>query len=63
MIGDQLELALDDRRVSIPWNGISPRLLTKCGKLFSLKAFPTGGLHVVDPAQFTCLLKGVHHGS
>jgi len=35
-VGDQLELALDDVRVKIPWEGQSPRGLTEAGmSLFS----------------------------
>ena len=35
-MNEQLELALDDVRLSIPWDGISPRALTKGAKvLFS----------------------------
>ena len=40
----QCELQLGDKRRVIPWDGVSPRLLTRCGKLFSLRAPPPGGL-------------------
>ena len=63
MNSDQLELELDDARLRIPWDGRSPRSLTKCGKLFSLKACPTGGLIEDAKDQFTIFLKGNHHGS
>ncbi len=45
--GAQLELELDDvrgvRRV-VPWDGRSPRVLTRSHELFSLGALPRGGL-------------------
>ena len=62
--GDQLQLELDDVRVEIPWGGVSPRTLTRCGKLFTLEGPPTGGLHVdADPAQLTIFLQGNPYGS
>ena len=40
-VGDQLELALDDQRVRIPWEGRSPRGLTRgFGALFLRQAPP-----------------------
>ena len=60
---DQLELELDDVRLSIPWGGRSPRSLTDCGKLFRLQPLPTGGpIQLVDPTQFTIFLKGNPYG-
>ncbi len=59
--GEQLELELNDVRVRIPWGGRSPRSLTECGKLFMLRAAPTGG--ATDTNQFTLFLKGTPHGS
>ena len=62
MNSEQLVLELDDARLRIPWDGRSPRSLTRCGKLFILEELPTGGPEV-DPNQFTHFLKGIHHGS
>ena len=62
MISEQLELELDDARLMIPWGGRSPRTLTKCGKLFMLRAAPTGGA-IVDANQLTLFLQGNPHGS
>ncbi len=47
--GDQfeLELAGPGRAWQEPWEGKSPRGLTKCAEKFSLGAPPTGGLHGV----------------
>ncbi len=47
--GEQLELALDDERRTLservaPWEGVSPRLLTKAFEKFSLGAPPPWGL-------------------
>ena len=61
--GDQLELALDDARLRIPWGGRSPRSLIRCGKLFIHTESPAGGLIEVDRLQFTLFLKGSPHGS
>ena len=58
MNSEQLELELDDVRVRIPWDGVSPRMLTKCGKLFSLKAAPARGSIGNAPDQLTMFLKG-----
>jgi len=58
----QLELALEDARLKIPWGGRSPRSLTKCGKLFILAETPTGGLIRNDPTQITLFLQGGSHG-
>ena len=55
---EQLNLELGDARLEIPWGGLSPRELTRCGKLFSFEASPTGGPIQVDPAQLTLFLKG-----
>ena len=60
---EQLELELDDARLRIPWGGRSPRSLTKCGKLFSLQALPTGGLNRGDALQWQMFLKGTHYGT
>ena len=60
----QLELELNDARLSIPWDGRSPRSLTKCGKLFILAESPTGGLIQDDPNQYTLFLQQVKpHGT
>jgi len=40
-IGEQLVLSLDDvrlQRVSVPWSGVSPRVLTKGHEVVILKA-------------------------
>ena len=58
MIGEQLELQLDDARLRIPWDGRSPRTLTRCGKLFILAEPPPGGLELEDPNQYQALVKG-----
>jgi len=46
-IGEQLALRLDDVRlkrvVQEPWNGVSPRELTKAFQTFKLSAIPPGG--------------------
>jgi len=63
VIGDQLELELNDARLRIPWGGRSLRSLTKCGKLFILEELPTGGQVEDDPQQLLILLKGGPHGS
>jgi len=34
VLRDQLELDLGDARLRIPWGGLSPRSLTRGGKLF-----------------------------
>jgi len=50
--GDQLVLALDDvrlQRVVVPWDGRSPRVLTKAYQRFKFTA--QGGGHEVDPRQ------------
>ena len=56
-ISTQLELELEDARVNIPWGGQSPRALTKCGKLFSLKALGASR-SILDANQYTLFLKG-----
>ncbi len=51
-IGEQLELSLDDvrlQRVVVPWNGVSPRVLTRAYSRFILET--QGGGHEVDPHQ------------
>ncbi len=63
---EQCELALADKRLVIPWDGRSPRSLTRVWKTLSLGAPPTGGLHVApkttglirSPDQFLLLLSG-----
>ncbi len=55
---EQLELGLDDERVTIPWEGLDLRSLTRCGKLFIHRESPTGGLIRVDATQFSIFLKG-----
>ena len=50
MTSPQLELALGDARVSVPWEGKSLRGLTKIGILLSSKR-ERGG-HEVDPNQY-----------
>ncbi len=40
----QYELQLDDKRQCIPWQGRSPRVLTKMWKTISFEALPPGGL-------------------
>jgi len=49
-IGEQLELELagPGRAWREPWEGKSPRVLTKTFERFSLGAPPTGGLHADD---------------
>ena len=45
-IGEQYVLALDDvrlKRAVEPWEGTSPRALTKAAKMFKLSAIPPGG--------------------
>jgi len=37
-VGEQLALSLDDVRLQIPWNGVSPRVLTAAYARFTLKA-------------------------
>ena len=63
MISTQLELELNDARLEIPWDGRSPRSLTKCGKLFIRKESPTGGLIWKDLNQITLFLQGGNHGA
>ena len=61
---EQLQLELGDARVAVPWDGTSPRALTRCAKLFSLKAPPARVLRAdADPAQLTLFLKGNPYGS
>jgi len=51
--GEQLVLSLDDvrlQRVVVPWDGRSPRVLTKAYARYILKA--QGGGREVDPRQF-----------
>ncbi len=63
MISEQLDLELEDARLSISWDGRSPRSLTKCGKLFIVAELPAGGLIQADPMQFTIFLKGNPYGT
>ena len=42
-VGDQYELVLDDVRSVVPWEGKSPRELTRAFQTFSLGAHPPGG--------------------
>ena len=55
---EQLELALEDARLRIPWGGRSPRSLTECGKLFILSEPPTGGVIRIDLTQLLIFLQG-----
>ena len=57
----QLELELNDRRVTVPWEYVDLRSLTKCGKLFIRKELPAGG-PIRDAAQLTLFLKGNPYG-
>ncbi len=45
----QLELALADSHVRVPWEGTSPRALTACYERFILK--PRAGKSVSDPGR------------
>ena len=54
----QLELELDDKRVAIPWDGVSPRMLTKSYKLFSVDAHGASRLIRDAPLQWTLFLQG-----
>ena len=63
MISTQLQLALEDARLKIPWGGRSPRELTECGKLFIHWEHPAGGPIQVDPNQYTLFLQGGKHGT
>ncbi len=55
--GDQLLLAPDEP-TGLPWEGVSPRVLTRAFKKFSLGALPAGGLHgVPKSAQFESKLQ------
>ncbi len=52
MMALQLNLELGDARVSIPWNGVSPRLLTKASKvLFLSQEAQKDDRFFVDPFQ------------
>jgi len=52
VIGDQLELALEDERLNLPWNGQSPRALTRAAKSAIFKAQAAKGRpQMKDPAQ------------
>ncbi len=62
-VGVQLEHELNDARLRIPWDGHSPRSLTRCGKLFSLVAPPAGGLVEDAKDQLLLFLKGKSHGT
>jgi len=49
---ETLEMLLDDKRLSIPWEGTSPRALTQGFKLGILKAQAGGCVsEVADPRQ------------
>ncbi len=62
MNSEQLELKLDDVRGKLPWDGRSPRSLTRGANLVILGELPTGG-PILD-ADCTTFLKGSpSHGS
>ena len=59
---DQLELALEDVRLRIPWGGRSPRSLTECGKLFIHRECGASRSIQDAPDQYTLFLQGGSHG-
>ena len=56
----QLELALGDVRVRIPWQGTSPRALTRAQISLSFERERQG--HEVDPLQYDLFGGGVRGG-
>jgi len=55
---DELELLLGDVVVRIPWDGVTPRSLTKAWKTRMLEAAPTGGPILNDSIQVEMFLEG-----
>ncbi len=58
-VGDQFVMTLDDVRSKTPWDGASPRSLTKCAKLFSLGAGGASRSNLDDPDQLCLYLQQV----
>ena len=55
---EQLELELDDARLVIPWDGRSPRSLTRMWKSRIVAELPAGGPIRNAPNQYTLFLHG-----
>jgi len=50
-VSEQLEVRLDDRRKVVPWDGVSPRDLTKAARLLYLRREPGEMTRTIDLEQ------------